>query len=421
MGTPVEPGNRGVMALAASLVSLCQTADSSKEPIFLLVHRPHPDVRLETEQGPVSIKVKTSRLSLAEGLRNNIFFNVLLSFAYKICPFKGLRRSILNTTPWLRTLKKCAWVGDVRGGDSFSDIYGMKRYIQAFLPLLSVVLVKGSIVHFPQTYGPFKRSSARMIASFLLKRSSIVIARDTRSQAVAQSLVGTKLKVGLSPDVAFSLNPVIPEKMTTNPEWEENHVTDLLGINVNGLMFNGGYADSKFNLKLDYKAFLIETVTRMMDIHKGKFLLVPHVYAKYGDIESDNEACENLRNALAPEHQARCIIVTGDYDQHEIKAVIGKCSFFMGSRMHSCIAALSQNIPCIGVSYSMKFKGVFESVGAGDWIVDGEELTASEASNQAIKLYEQRSAIVPVLEKRVTEAKEKLSEVFKQIVKGNKN
>ena len=45
------------------------------------------------------------------------------------------------------------------------------------------------------------------------------------------------------------------------------------------------------------------------------------------------------------------------------KAVIGQCDFFIGSRMHACIAALSQGVPCVGVAYSMKFAGVFDTVG----------------------------------------------------------
>ena len=67
------------------------------------------------------------------------------------------------------------------------------------------------------------------------------------------------------------------------------------------------------------------------------------------------------------------MIVDREYDQHEIKGVIGMCDFFVGSRMHACIGALSQGIPCVGVAYSMKFRGVFESVGVADWVVDSRQ------------------------------------------------
>lgn len=419
MGTPVEPGNRGVMALAASLVDLCENAEPDAKIVFLLVHKPHPPVSLLTRNGERIIEVRNCRLNLSDGLKNCLFTNLALSFIHRCIPSTVLRRKIESATPWMKTLSECKWVGDVRGGDSFSDIYGMKRFIQAFLPIFSVLLVKRKIVHFPQTYGPFRKDRSRRIATYLLKRSSVAIARDRTSQSVAQNLVGDQFKIRISPDVAFALTSRIPKEIETLPPLSEVDQEYLFGINVNGLMYNGGYSNSKFELALDYKQFLINTVTRLMAIHPGKFLLIPHVYAVFGDIESDNECCEKLRNALSPEHQNRCIIVTKEYDQHEIKGIIGKCSFFMGSRMHSCIAALSQAVPCIGVAYSMKFKGVFDSVGASSWVIDGEKLKADRASDRVVELYEQRNSIAPILRTEVTEAQLRLNEVFAEIARAH--
>ena len=57
--------------------------------------------------------------------------------------------------------------------------------------------------------------------------------------------------------------------------------------------------------------------------------------------------------------------------------------------MHSCIAALSQNIPTIAISYSKKFKGVFESVGAGDYVIDAENVALSEAISRSFEIFTQ--------------------------------
>jgi polysaccharide pyruvyl transferase WcaK-like protein len=38
--------------------------------------------------------------------------------------------------------------------------------------------------------------------------------------------------------------------------------------------------------------------------------------------------------------------------------------------MHACIGAISQYVPALGMAYSGKFKGVFDSVGVGDAIID---------------------------------------------------
>ena len=43
-------------------------------------------------------------------------------------------------------------------------------------------------------------------------------------------------------------------------------------------------------------------------------------------------------------------MIAHEYDQHAIKSIIGRCDFFIGSRMHACIAALSQKIPTAAVA-----------------------------------------------------------------------
>jgi hypothetical protein len=51
---------------------------------------------------------------------------------------------------------------------------------------------------------------------------------------------------------------------------------------------------------------------------------------------------------------------------------------FIGSRMHACIAALSQGVPTVGLAYSDKFRGVFESLGLERLVADLRALEAGE-------------------------------------------
>ena len=42
----------------------------------------------------------------------------------------------------------------------------------------------------------------------------------------------------------------------------------------------------------------------------------------------------------------------------KLKGYISKCSFFVGARTHSTIAAYSSNIPTLVIGYSVKSKGI---------------------------------------------------------------
>jgi colanic acid/amylovoran biosynthesis protein len=108
-------------------------------------------------------------------------------------------------------------------------------------------------------------------------------------------------------------------------------------------------------------------------------------------------------------------VVAGDYDCHELKWIIGQCDFFIGSRMHSCIAALSQGVPCVGIAYSRKFRGVFETVGMGDWVIDGREVGTEEGTRKVLELYRRRNEVREALRVEAHKARRRLEEAFAEI------
>lgn len=422
MGTPVSSGNRGVLALGASLVNLCAGAVPPRQVLLLLGNRDNRDATFRIQGVPQKVRVVHRRMSLRANWRDQFWFIVMTAMLYRLLPVASLRRQIAAKVPWIGAIEQADVVGDIRGGDSFSDIYGLQRFLFGFLSAWTVVLIKGSLIQFPQTYGPYKSPLARWLARYLLKRSSLIIARDKQSQQVARELAGADREILLSPDVAFSLEVVVPDEIVLNPPLSPPHLPPgVIGLNVNGLMFNGGYTRSNmFGLKLDYASFLPALATALLREHPGELWLVPHTFAPDGSVESDPEASRKLRDSLPVELRSRIRIVAREYDQHEIKGVIGQCDFFIGSRMHACIAALSQGIPCVGVAYSMKFSGVFDSVGMGEWVVDGRTVENTAAVEQILRLYARRDQVRQTLGRNADQARERLAEVFRTIIPGGK-
>lgn len=419
LGTPVSSGNRGVMALGASLVNLCVSISGAGESgVFLMLgnsnNRPVP---FRIGGATKFIRLVNCRLSPRSRFAEHLAWICLGAFLYRIIKIRVFRAIISSITPWIRALEQADIVGDVRGGDSFSDIYGMRRFMEGFFIAWTVVLVKGSIVQFPQTFGPYYRPVARWLARYLLRRSSVIIARDAKSRHVAQELVGQGRDVWLSPDVAFSLEAIRPDSIELDPPIKGGEPQGAIGLNVNGLMFNGGYSrKNMFGLRLDYRKVLAALVKTLMAEHRGEIWLVPHTYGPPDSVESDPEACRKLRMALPEDFQRRLRIVSGEYNQHEIKGIIGMFDFFIGSRMHACIAALSQGVPCVGIAYSRKFEGVFDSVGMGDWVVDAREASEEQAVGRIIELYKKRDSVREELKTRAEQAQTELKAIFKRLI-----
>lgn len=412
LGTSVLNENRGVQALAESLVNLCAGPEGDNE-IFIMVGNKESLVLPFEIKGKVKqVPVINYRLSPKAKFKEHLAWIIIACLLYRFLPFSGVRKLLRNVTPWIDVLLHVDLVGDIRGGDSFSDIYGMKRFIIGFLEELTVLLIRGNIVQFPQTFGPYQKPLSRILARFLLRHSSIIVARDEQSQATATELLGGNRKILLCPDVAFTLPAKKPESLETYPKFQEYPSKGVIGINVNGLMYNGGYnRKNMFGLKMDYRNLIPVLIENLLAEHEGELWLVPHTYGPPGP-ESDPEACSQVRASLPAAIKKRVRIVTGIYDCRQIKGVIGMCDFFIGSRMHACIAALSQGIPCVGIAYSRKFQGVFATVGMGTWVVDGRTVGNEAAISRVLELYGNRNSVQRSLKQKIKDAKEKVEEIF---------
>ena len=170
-----------------------------------------------------------------------------------------------------------------------------------------------------------------------------------------------------------------------------------------------------FNLACDYKSLIEKTILWFAKQQNFVVLLVPHVIPQDMPVENDLAACKAVWDQLPKEIQEKVIVIDGQYDQNEIKYLIGQCDFFLGARMHATIAALSQSIPAVGMAYSKKFAGVFETVNMADYVVDMRALNESECLGRISELYQARAAARMKLTKTIPAAQQKVLSIFEAI------
>ena len=127
-------------------------------------------------------------------------------------------------------------------------------------------------------------------------------------------------------------------------------------------------------------------------------MLVPHVFGSDESSESDVIACDAVYRACGDRYGRHLGLLRGHYDQGETKHVIGMCDFFVGSRMHACIAALSQCVPSVCVAYSNKFIGVMETIDHAGVVADARKLSMDELLVRVAQSYDCRSTIREQLE-----------------------
>ena len=425
LGASLNTGNMGVSALAASLVALVLEARPGASVHFLIGNADAAPQELRTAKGTVSVDVVNFRLSPRAKLQEHLFWIVLLALLYRFVPLPFLKRLIVRKNRWLAVLLDADFVGDIRGGDSFSDIYGFNRFFMGVLPALTALIVKKDLVLLPQTYGPYRSARARLLARFVLARAPTIISRDEESIPLVEEILGGKAagkRILFCPDVAFTLESSLPESIDAAPPIDFGTDRPLIGLNVNGLMYNGGYTRSNmFGLELDYREYVLGLLGRLARETDAHVLLVPHTFGRPGSINSDPDACRAVLESLPPAAKERVHLVTRQYDQYRIKGIIGLCDFFIGSRMHSCIAALSQGIPTAALAYSKKFLGVFGSAGLGDMVVDARSLDTAAALERTMACYENRARSKERLDERAAALRKTVAAVFADLLKGEGN
>ena len=98
----------------------------------------------------------------------------------------------------------CDLVVDIGEGDSFTTIYGFKRFFFYWLSKNRVCNAGAPLVLAPQTIGPFDGRLSRWMASRVMHRCEKVFARDDLSRDCLHDL-GLADVASDSTDVAFAL------------------------------------------------------------------------------------------------------------------------------------------------------------------------------------------------------------------------
>jgi polysaccharide pyruvyl transferase WcaK-like protein len=414
LGTSFSACNMGLGALASGTmasvfrafpkVQLC-VLDYGKEPLTY---------KARYEARTVLVPLINIRFSKKFFLKNNVARLLLTALVLKLVPAASLRKKMLAGNSYLNSVREANLVISIAGGDSFSDIYGVRRLLYVALPQILALMLGKPLILLPQTYGPFESRLSRCVARYILRHATWVYSRDREGLEVVSDLLGRHdTRVRFAYDMGFALEPLPPSRDVQERLKRLKQKGRLVGFNVSGLLYMGGYRrNNMFGLKSDYPSLIRAILDHLIAKRGCEVLLVPHVFGDKEDSESDVPACKRIMSDCEEKYNGRLHYLEGNFDQHEIKYVIGQCDFFLGSRMHACIAALSQCVPAVGLAYSRKFAGVLDSVGGGARVVDLREAEEQQILAAIGKALQDKSLLRHELEERMPKIKASVLNLF---------
>jgi len=416
LGASFITGNMGVGALTCGIVQGIRNNLPESEIILLDYSREPAEYPFRHGNGNRVVKMVNMRFSKNVLLGNHIGNMFVVSALRKLLKRLDPRRDFPRNGP-LREMATSDIVVSIAGGDSFSDLYGPVRFYYVSLPQIVALLLGKKLVLLPQTLGPFQRRATKIVARYILNRAHLVYSRDRGGIEETREFLGNGAGAGrlrFCYDAGFLVKPEKPGTIGL-PEHvvERGSGRPLVGVNVSGLLYMGGYTkDNMFKFRTDYRVLVRDLIGMLVTEIGADVVLVPHVFGESPDTECDRVACRKVFVELAGKHGDRIFFPDARYDQNEIKYIIGLCDFFVGSRMHACIAALSQNIPAVAIAYSRKFHGVLQTIGAEDLVADPRTLEKEEILRVVRDGFRRRAEIRKHLERVIPSVESAVNDLF---------
>lgn len=119
-----------------------------------------------------------------------------------------------------------------------------------------------------------------------------------------------------------------------------------VGINLSPMVQNREQAEG-ITLE-NYRTF----IRYIIDNTDQNIALIPHV------VWQNNDDRRPLGELYEEFRDTKRLVLLEDSSATELKGYISKCSFFVGARTHSTIAAYSSGVPTLVIGYSVKSRGI---------------------------------------------------------------
>jgi colanic acid/amylovoran biosynthesis protein len=137
-------------------------------------------------------------------------------------------------------------------------------------------------------------------------------------------------------------------------------------------------------------------------------VLIPHVVDARPTAKLDrNDHLFLSQIAQRARNRDRVVLADAFLRAGEMKYLISRCRFFIGSRTHSTISALSSGVPTISLSYSMKSRGINQDVlGNQDFLLPVDGLSLERLQHMFRQVMAREEEIKATLRNRIPAVKD---------------
>jgi len=265
-------------------------------------------------------------------------------------------------------------------------------------------LLGKKVIIYANSVGPFNKSWSRPLVRFVFNKLDLITLRDSQSKEVLDSIGVNPSRIHVTADAAWCIEPLSYKE---GFRLLEDEVPDLgeglkVSISVRRWEFYKGdnnKAHSKY----------IKTISTLVDHlveNRCAEVFFLSTCTAFGGYRNDDrlvahDIVENIRNL------GRVKILHGEYLPEQLSAIYANMDIHIGTRMHSNILAMLSETPVVAIEYEPKTKGMMDSFGLREWVVNIEQINSERLIQMVDKAIEKRDSIKSQITKNLPELKKK--------------
>ncbi len=404
--------NRGDAAIVLGMVESLRRTGILRDAEIRVSSADHPaDAALYPVPLVPSFHSLKNRFSNSPSANSLYFLMVLLPISLLWAVTWRLGRFDLPLPGFLRELLRAYARADmvVAAGGGYlyttSAIHGNVVLLINVYSFFFAVLLGKPVFLYAQSIGPFAGSWQIWFVRKALSRVRLVEVREELSH---QLLDGWRMPipVRVTADAAFLLKG--------RPPAEHLGIDGASAESTVGMTVRRWFRDRE--KQAGYERTMASFGDWLIEERGAEVVFLPQVtYAEGHD--DDRETARNVV-AMVARHD-RVQVVEDELSAQEIKWLCGRMEFFVGTRMHSNIFALSSGVPTLAIAYQPKTQGIMSELGLGDCVVQIEGLALEELQRVFGAMIDRSSEIrnhlestIPALEAKALEAGQMISEDF---------
>jgi len=256
-----------------------------------------------------------------------------------------------------------------------------------------------------QSIGPFHRWWERWLMRWLLSKAALVFVRDTASWRLLGDMGLAGPPCHLFPDIVFAFQGAPPQqgiRLLNDYGIDVKRDRPLLGCTVANRFIRWIPQDVWDN----YEMSLTEAIHRFIERHGGKAIFFPQTTGPT-QVE-DDRGCARRIVARLRETTDRIVYIDQPQPAAVLKSAYGLTDLCLATRAHAAVFALASGVPALIVGYHWKARGIMETLGLDEWVLDIDSVNDDLLSAKLEALWKERRSVrralrrtIPVVVRRI--------------------